>query len=63
MQSTAKDSFGIIYVVLGVALFLAAVGEFLVRLAIAGVALWLVSYGVGLMTGRSTLAFFWKSSR
>ena len=54
-----KSPLGVLFIIAGVVLFLVVAGEFLVKLALALMALWLIAYGVQLHTGRSVNMFFW----
>lgn len=58
-----KNPFGILYIIIGTIIFLLAAGEFLIRLLFAGLALWLISYGLQCMTGRSNVIFWGKWPR
>jgi multisubunit Na+/H+ antiporter MnhG subunit len=54
-----KSPWGIFLIILGITLFLIVAGEFLVKLLLAFMALWLIAYGVQLHTGRSVNIMFW----
>jgi len=57
-----KNPFGVIYLIIGIIIFLMAAGAFLLRLFFAVIGLWLIAYGAQLMSGRPAL-FFWRWPR
>lgn len=63
MQSNhqCKNPLGIFFIILGAILFLGAAGEFLLRLLFALLALWLIAYGIRLVSGRPVFySMFWQ---
>lgn len=58
-----KSPLGLLFILLGLILFIAVAGEFLLRLLFALLALWLVAYGSQLWTGRPFNVFFWRYPR
>lgn len=58
-----KSPLGILFVLLGLMLFIAVAGEFILRLLFALLALWMVAYGMQLWTGSPFNVLFWKYPR
>lgn len=58
-----KSPLGILFVLLGLMLFIVVAGEFILRLLFALLALWMVAYGMQLWTGRPFNVLFWKYPR
>ena len=55
-----KSQLGILYIILGIIVFIIAAGEFLLKLMFALMALWLIAYGVQVYTGKPVNLVFWR---
>lgn len=55
-----KSPLGILFIILGLILFIIVAGEFLIRLLFAFLALWLIAYGIQLWTGKPLNIIFWR---
>jgi len=58
-----KSPLGILFVIIGLVLFVAVAGSFLLRLLFALLALWMVAFGVQLWTGKPLSLFIMKFGR
>lgn len=56
-----KSQLGILYIILGIIIFMLAAGELLLKLMFALAALWLIAYGVQVYTGKPVNLVFWRN--
>lgn len=56
-----KSPLGILFIIVGIIVFIIAAGEFLLKLLFALAGLWLIAYGIQLHTGRTVNLLFFRN--
>lgn len=60
MHGSGQSLLGLLYIILGVVLFLLAAGELLLRFAVILLSIWLIKYGMQMRGFGSFGAMYWQ---